>query len=56
MGDLLLVAGKGHEKTQDIGSKKIYFSDKQIILNTIKIKNQNLSNHLKINAINERKK
>ena len=53
MGDLLLVAGKGHEKTQDIGSKKIYFSDKQIILNTIKIKNQNLSNHLKINAINE---
>ena len=53
MGDLLLVAGKGHEKTQDIGSKKIYFSDKQIILDTIKIKNQNLSNHLKINAINE---
>ena len=53
MGDLLLVAGKGHEKTQDIGSKKIYFSDKQIILNAIKIKNQNLSNHLKINAINE---
>ena len=53
MGDLLLVAGKGHEKTQDIGSKKIYFSDKQIILNTIKIKNQNLSNHLKINAIKE---
>ena len=53
MGDLLLVAGKGHEKTQDIGSKKIYFSDKQIILNAIKIKNQNLSNHLKINAIKE---
>ena len=53
MGDLLLVAGKGHEKTQDIGSKKIYFSDKQIILDTIKFKNQNLSNHLKINAINE---
>ena len=31
-GDILLV-GKGHEKTQDIGNKKIYFSDKKIILN-----------------------
>ena len=37
-GDILLVAGKGHEKTQDIGKKKIYFSDKKIILNAIKIK------------------
>jgi len=25
-GDILLVAGKGHEKTQDFGKKKIYFS------------------------------
>ncbi len=53
IGDVLLVAGKGHEKTQDIGSKKIYLSDKQIILNTIKIKNRNLSYDLKVNAIKE---
>ena len=37
-GDILLVAGKGHEKTQDIKNKKIYFSDRKIILNAIKIK------------------
>ncbi len=46
-GDILLVAGKGHEKTQDIRNKKIYFSDRKIILNSIKIKNKNLSNNLK---------
>jgi len=43
-GDILLVAGKGHEKTQDIGNKKIFFSDRKVILNTIKNKNNNLSN------------
>ena len=42
-GDILLVAGKGHEKTQDIGNKKIFFSDRKIILNAIKKKNINLS-------------
>jgi len=52
-GDVLLVAGKGHEKTQDIGNKKIYFSDRKIILNAIKIKNSNLSDNLKINVIKE---
>ena len=52
-GDILLVAGKGHEKTQDIKNKKIYFSDKKIILNAIKIKNSNLSDNLKINIIKE---
>ena len=52
-GDILLVAGKGHEKTQDIGSKKIFFSDRKVILNAIKNKNINLSNDLKINLIKE---
>jgi murE/murF fusion protein len=33
--------------------KKIFFSDKKIILDAIKIKNLNLSNNLKINIINE---
>ena len=38
-GDILLVAGKGHEIIQDFGNKKIYFSDKKIILREIKTKN-----------------
>ena len=52
-GDILLVAGKGHEKTQEIENKKIFFSDRKIILNAIKIKNKNLSENLKINIIQE---
>ncbi len=52
-GEILLVAGKGHEKVQEIGLKKIFFSDKHIILDAIKIKNLNLSNSLKVNILNE---
>ena len=52
-GDILLVAGKGHEKTQDFGKKKIYFSDKKIILDCIKLKNTKLSKNFKINIIKE---
>ena len=48
-----MVAGKGHEKSQDIKNKKIYFSDRKIILNAIKVKNKTLSNNLKINVIKE---
>jgi murE/murF fusion protein len=52
-GDILLVAGKGHEKVQEIGVKKFFLSDKKIILDAIKIKNLDLSNNLKVNIINE---
>ncbi len=52
-GNILLVAGKGHEKIQEIGNRKIYFSDKRIILNAIRLKNLNLSNNLKLNLIKE---
>mgnify|MGYP001159848486 CR=1 FL=1 len=52
-GEILLVAGKGHEKTQDLGSKKIFFSDKKIIVHAIKIKNLFLSNNLKLNIVKE---
>ena len=52
-GDILLVAGKGHEKTQDFGKKKIYFSDKKIILDCIKLKNTSLPKNFKINIIKE---
>ena len=34
--EILLVAGKGHEKTQDYGSKVVNFSDKKVIKEIIK--------------------
>ena len=55
-GELLLVAGKGHEKIQDYGKKKIFFSDKEVILKSIKSKNKFLSTDLKLNIINEMSK
>ena len=53
MGDILIVAGKGHENTQDYGKNKRLFSDKKKILESIKIKNKNLSNNIKLNILNE---
>jgi murE/murF fusion protein len=52
-GEILLVAGKGHETIQEIGVKKIIFSDKKVILNAIRIKNLSLSNDLKFNILKE---
>ena len=52
-GDILLVAGKGHEKIQDIGKEKIFFSDKKIILDEIRNKNLSLSKNLKFNIVKE---
>ena len=51
--DILIVSGKGHENTQDLGKKKIFFSDKQVITNSIKIRNKSLSNNLKVNILKE---
>ncbi len=55
-GELLLVAGKGHEKTQDYGKKKIFFSDSREILKAIKDKNKSLSNNIKLNILKEETK
>jgi MurE/MurF fusion protein len=55
-GDLLLVAGKGHEKTQDFGRKKLFFSDQEVILKSIKLKNKSLTKNLKLNIIKEESK
>ena len=52
-GEILLIAGKGHEKTQVIGKRTIYFSDKDFILKSIKVKNLHLSKDLKINIIKD---
>ncbi len=52
-GEVLVVAGKGHETTQDYGSYKKNFSDKNCILKYIKKKNKILNNDLKFNIIKE---
>ena len=55
-GELLLVAGKGHEKIQDYGKKRLFFSDEEEILKSIKFKNKSLSTNLKLNIIREESK
>ena len=53
IGDILIVAGKGHENTQDYGRYKKLFSDKKEILKCIKLKNKNLSSNNKLNILSE---
>ena len=52
-GEILLVAGKGHEEDQDYGSYIRKFSDKKTILKFIKKKNKYLSKNWKVNILNE---
>jgi len=53
IGDILIVAGKGHEKIQEYKRIKRLFSDQEQILKSIKIKNKKLSNSLKLNILKE---
>jgi len=52
-GDILIVAGKGHETTQEYKKIKKLFSDQAQILKNIAIKNKSLSNNLKLNILKE---
>ena len=52
-GEILVVAGKGHEKIQDYGKFKKFFSDKDCIIQSIKKKNKILKNDLKFNILKE---
>ena len=52
-GDVLIVAGKGHEKIQEYKKNKRLFSDQKQITKNIKIKNKTLSNNLKLNILKE---
>ena len=51
-GDILIIAGKGHENYQEY-KKKIFFSDKLEITKAIRKKNNLLSNSLKTNILTE---
>src|SRR5210317_547177 len=55
-GEIAIVAGKGHEKTQEYKDMKFYFSDREEILNCINIKNKKLFNDLRLNIIQEKTK
>ena len=52
-GDILIVAGKGHEKIQEFKKIKKLFSDKEQILKNITIKNKTLSNNPNLNILRE---
>tara|TARA_Y100000590_G_scaffold465209_1_gene636835 strand:+ start:2950 stop:5796 length:2847 start_codon:yes stop_codon:yes gene_type:complete len=52
-GEILIVAGKGHENIQVYGKKEKSFSDKKEILKIIRLKNKNLSTNIKLNILNE---
>ncbi|MDC1196933.1 UDP-N-acetylmuramoyl-L-alanyl-D-glutamate--2,6-diaminopimelate ligase, partial [Pelagibacteraceae bacterium] len=52
-GGILVIAGKGHEQTQDYGKFVNKFSDRLEILKNIKLKNKILSTNLKINILKE---
>ena len=52
-GDILFVAGKGHEKIQEYKKIKKLFSDQGEILKNITIKNKTLSGNFKLNILKE---
>ena len=52
-GDILLVAGKGHEAIQEYKKIKNLFSDEREILKNITNKNKALSSNLKLNILRE---
>ena len=53
MSDILIVAGKGHEKIQEYKNIKKLFSDQQQIAKNILIKNKTLSSNFKLNILKE---
>ncbi len=55
-GEIAIIAGKGHEKTQEKNNKKIFFSDRKEILRSIKSKNKTLFKDFRLNIIQEKTK
>ena len=55
-GDIAIIAGKGHENTQDYKGKKFLFSDRKQILRSISLKNNKLFKDIRLNIIQEKTK
>ena len=55
-GDIAIIAGKGHEKTQDYKGKKYFLSDRREILKSIDLKNNKLFKDIRLNIIQEKTK
>ena len=55
-GDIAIIAGKGHEKTQDYKGNKQYFSDRKEILKSVLNKNRSLFKDIRLNIIQEKSK
>ena len=55
-GDIAIIAGKGHEKTQEYRGKKRFFSDRNEILKSIIKKNKLLFKDIRLNIIQEKTK
>ena len=53
-GDIAIIAGKGHEKTQNYKGKNFLFSDRKEILNSINLKNKKLFNDKRLNIIQDK--
>ena len=45
-GDIVLIAGKGHERYQIVGDKVLPFSDKEAVEKILKIRNTNFENKI----------
>ena len=54
--DIAIIAGKGHEKTQNYKSTIKFFSDREEILKSVLIKNKSLFKDLRLNIIQEKSK
>ncbi|MDC1033242.1 UDP-N-acetylmuramoyl-L-alanyl-D-glutamate--2,6-diaminopimelate ligase [Candidatus Pelagibacter sp.] len=55
-GDIVIIAGKGHEKTQNYKGKNFFLSDRNEILKSISIKNRSLFKDIRLNIIQEKTK
>ncbi len=55
-GEIAIIAGKGHEKTQEYNGKKYFFSDREEILNSLNDKNKKLFTDQRLNIIQEKTK
>ena len=55
-GDIAIIAGKGHEKTQDYNGKKKFLSDRKEIIKSISFKNKKLFKDKRLNIIQEKTK